>query len=1221
MKFNQIANLDLSLVKKIKVFSLALGCSIALTAFSQSSVDYDARPTMKIAEGLDEIEQVDPSSGSLLIKHIDLRIPGNAGNDIVVQRTYSSQAASAGLSATHLESHNWTALGAGWSLNVAPRLFHTNNYTVQNGTFYYGWMSTFERLCSNLAFFHYSPHTFSLQLPDGTRESLYSTGGYVATSKSNWRVTCNSGVISAKSPDGKTFDFGHYSARKIGKYAGATLPPFFAGRFPRPMDGPSETYMDAIKETDANGNWIQYEYQQFGAAISPWPMPSYNSRIGATYTAASNEAPSSLLKKIVASDGRTVTFNYESFSGRLTSISDGLGNIWRYQHLSPDTVNSRILSKVILPDGTAWEYKYAPGSFLRAKSTGTIALSEANVTARKMISIKYPAGGSVSYFYEYYSQQGSIGGLYLYLRGERVRQRIRSTGETWSYAYTRGGTGQYNTTTIVGPLGTETYKFMGPSYAITSVAGYPPSSYQNNAWRVGKLIQRTYVDGSTDTYVWQNRLLYNNLYTRISELGFVHDQSVWTADLASKTTVRDGATYNATYANYDAYGNPGTIVESGPNGGSRTKTLTYLNDTTKWIIGRLKDETYPGVSTTRTFDANGNLLSINRDGVTTSLTYDSEGNVATKIMPRGLVYTYSKFKRGIAQNEVQPEGIVITRTVDEIGHITSETNGEGHTSSYTYDGLNRVTSMTTPIGNAKAFVYTANSKTATRGALTETTQYDGFGRPSSVTLGGITKSIAYDAFDRKTFESNPGANVGTSYQYDGLDRVIRITNSDDTYQTITYGAGNKTVTNERGKSTIYTYRSYGNPAEQYLMTIAAADTSANIALTRNAKDLVVTASQGGITRSYGYDSRYYLTSITNPETGVTTYERDEAGNIISRVVGASGATAYVYDGQNRLINVTYPGTTPSVTNSYNKIDKLLSANSSAGNRSYAYDANGNLTNETLMVDGISLATAYSYNENDQLISMTYPVANNVVNYVPDVLGRPTQVSGYISKIQYWSSGQIKQIDYANGTVTHYDQHMRLWPSSFRTQKDSVDYINTGYTYDGNGNLVSMADSVDRSYNRTLGYDDIDRLTSIDGPWGSGTLSYSGAGNLTSQVLGASGLHYTYDASNRLSSVSGIRATSYTYDDYGDVVTGSGSTYNYDSVPNLRCINCDNDSNKTEYAYDATNHRLSVKRAGVTSYEMYGTNGIQLIEYTPDQSNKLVEYIYLGGKRVAQRVSP
>jgi YD repeat-containing protein len=40
-----------------------------------------------------------------------------------------------------------------------------------------------------------------------------------------------------------------------------------------------------------------------------------------------------------------------------------------------------------------------------------------------------------------------------------------------------------------------------------------------------------------------------------------------------------------------------------------------------------------------------------------------------------------------------------------------------------------------------------------------------------------------------------------------------------------------------------------------------------------------------------------------------------------------------------------------------------------------------------------------------------------------------------------------------------------------------------------------------------------------------------------------------------------------------------------------------------------------------TYEAYAADGTLLIEHTPANANKLVEYIYLNGKRIAQRVTP
>jgi YD repeat-containing protein len=326
----------------------------------------------------------------------------------------------------------------------------------------------------------------------------------------------------------------------------------------------------------------------------------------------------------------------------------------------------------------------------------------------------------------------------------QVSKATTSDGGVWTYTYNRSSTqNQYDVTTITTPSGTETYKHMGVGYFKPTPGTSDllrPNACSPSApdpWKLGLLVEKS-VDGlATETYTWTRRLLSPDEYQVIRSWALLRENPFTTLFyvplLAGVSRTVDGASYTTTYSNFDTYGNPGTIVESGPNGGNRTTTRTYLNDTAKWIIGRLKDESFTGSSTTRLFDANGNLTSITREGVTTSHTYDSQGNVATTTQPRGLLYTYSNYKRGIPQTEAQPEGVTIARVVDYMGNITSETNGEGHTTAYTYDGLNRVTSVDYPLGATKTIAYTATSQTATRQDLVETIQFDGFARPSSIT--------------------------------------------------------------------------------------------------------------------------------------------------------------------------------------------------------------------------------------------------------------------------------------------------------------------------------------------------------------------------------------------------------------------------------------------------------------------------------------------------------
>ncbi|MCS4295487.1 YD repeat-containing protein [Comamonas sp. BIGb0152] len=931
--------------------------------------------------------------------------------------------------------------------------------------------------------------------------------------------------------------------------------------------------------------------------IFAWFTTKIINRNGNNATIKYKASASSEISSIVTNDGRNIAFTYADSGARTPRLSQirSAGQTWNYAYQAiPNVLYSYFLTSVTRPDGTAWKYAYngnlnnLPGSHV-------------------MKNVTYPQGGIIKYTYDFVYFDNQANPL---SRSTVVKSKSSSNGGNWSFAYTPGGLNKYDTTTATTPTGSIVYQHVGPNY-----------SSSGTVWMVGLLISKKTGNTQTETYAWDKQKISSENYFRPGAFVTKVDSGETNAPiLTKKTTVRDGATYAMTNSQFDSYGNPRTVVESGTSGGSKTTNISYYVNTSKWIINRPQNESFSGSAISRVFDGNGNMTSITEDGITTSYRYDAQGNMIAKTLPRSQVHSYSSFKRGISQSESQPESISITRQVDDAGNVTLETNGDGRSTKMKYDGLNRITSIDYPAGSSVSVAYTATTKTATRGALVERTVYNGFGQATSVTLGGIARKFTVDVLGRRTFESDPDSNAGTTYQFDILNRVTRISNADNTNSSISYGAGSKRVTDERGKVSIYTYRAYSNPDQQFLMGVSAPEASASVVITRNSKDMIASATQAGLTRSYKYNSNYYLESITNPETGVTKYGRDAAGNMTSSSVGSSATTRYAYDAQNRLTSISYPSGTPNVSQTYSKTHRLLTASSSTGNRIYTYDANGNMSSETLVVDGQTFKASYTYNALDQLASISYP-SGTTVSYSPNVLGRPTQVSGYVRNVNYWPSGQIRQMNYSNGTSTEYNQNSRLWPSTFTTRRGGgAQYNNNSYSYDGVGNLTSICDSADADYNRTLGYDDINRLVTSNGSWGSGSVTYGGNGNITSQKFGSSTRSYNYDSNNKLTSTKNAGADFYySYDAYGNIVVGDNKKYTYDNASNLICVDCDSQASKVVYAYDAQNNRSSIVKSGVKSYEFYNSSHNLLVEYSPAELHKATEYIYLGGKRVAQRV--
>ena len=462
--------------------------------------------------------------------------------------------------------------------------------------------------------------------------------------------------------------------------------------------------------------------------------------------------------------------------------------------------------------------------------------------------------------------------------------------------------------------------------------------------------------------------------------------------------------------------------------------------------------------------------------------------------------------------------------------------------------------------------------------------------------------------------------------------MTRIThNTDASYRTFTYSSSGGTPTlavrDERNFITTHSYRAYGDPDKPLVMNIAAPVAAASVSIARNGRGLVTSATQSGVTRQFNYNTSYFLTSTVQPEVGTTTYGRDAVGNMTTKQVGSSGTTTFDYDGRNRLWRVTYPGGSPSqVTNVYWRTDKLRTVTNAVATRTYGYDSNQNLTTESLVVDGLTLAATYNYNANDQLASIVYPVLNRTVTFSPNALGRPTNIAvpaGSMLAASFWPNGQVYDIAYAGGSRVTYGQNTREWLNTITVKTgDGVSRIASTLSYDVAGNVYNIADSVDASYNRTLAFDGINRLTTTTGPWGTGSVTYDGRGNVLSQVLGSETRTNSYDAQNRLSSVErnfgpsgGTSAYAISYDVYGNAVSAASDTYTFDNASNIVST-----SSGRAFAYDGTNTRVRTSYAGVTTYEFRSAHGLLLAEWRKQSGfyDALKEHMHLAGKEVAEQ---
>lgn len=1143
-------------------------------------------------------EKVDPFTGKLQIHMIDFSIPGPAGMDLVVQRSYHS---------LNEQLEDPTPYGLGWTMHFG-RVMGYARFGICNLQNAFG------------------KNSAVVELPDGSRQPLYpdpSRTHFLTTT--GWKGQCApGGGMNVWSPDGTRYEMTHPG--------GLIGPP-----------GAAQQSYYTEKIVDKHGNEINITYEA--------------------------QILYKVIKEITTSDGRKLVFKYKdapSGSDILESITDesmpGFSpRMVEYKYdTMPDAAHAYLLREVILPHGKVWRYEYHP--------TRPMAPGGGTPGSWSMKTVTYPDGGSVTYNYAFVD----------FSPGERLPKSTVVTqrtvdGATWNYSYAPatqnydGSDLSWNSdspmvdkTLVQGPDGTTNYQHIGFKSCETDLRFF----YLMGAQLSRRTVSGDFVEGHTNSYTPRE----------ISKVTIQHPGDVPTAPettpqiamLKKKIVVRGkysggtvlGSMATTEYKDFDAYGNPQRIEEKGESAQYqyvRNTNITYFNDPANWIIGVPDDETIEGVGTiTRNLDDKGRVLSESRFGVPTSYTYAATGDLASKTDARGKSVGYSNYKRGIAQTETHPEQVEIHRAVDGAGNIDWEEDGERNRTAYQYDQLNRVTKITPPAGLAIEVFWNmpdpdgnfGAGRLITRGNSREFTWRDGFDRPikirSSDTLRGETleQIMRYDNTGRKVFTSypysgNPLAIKGMGLKYGIGNQVIEAIHDFDPAAPDVPRPSRKVedmgqlinVTNERGKLFQYIYRHYGSHDQRDLLEVKTPEPGTNMLIVRNGVGQPTSIKQDGVERTFTYDPRYFMTSSADPEVGIIDYGRDGVGNMISRKLRGFANTIYTYDDLNRLKTVTYPDATPAVTYTYYRNNLLKTLGNGVANRSYNYDPNGNLDDETLQIGARSFFVDYEYNNMGALQRLKYPSGRSTT-YNPDAWGRSTAAVPYVNALTRHPSGQIASMTYANNVTTHMGQNNRLWPDSLRFSNGAGAFINSSYIYDDNGNTKTISDSADSSFNRQLGYDDVDRLTSATGSWGQGSFEYDGRGNITEQRYGFAALFYGYNTqTNRLDSTvmfnQGAQILeNFQYDRNGNMSRLHGIDYRYNEANQMVCAKCTKPDrigdrlDRIDYTYDGAGTRVKAEDRLGETYYMYSKGGKLLWEILP--SGRTKEYFYLDGRQVGTR---
>ena len=517
-----------------------------------------------------------------------------------------------------------------------------------------------------------------------------------------------------------------------------------------------------------------------------------------------------------------------------------------------------------------------------------------------------------------------------------------------------------------------------------------------------------------------------------------------------------------------------------------------------------------------------------------------------------------------------------------------------------YDVLDRATSVTLPDNSTTTTAYTVDNGSHTL----VTTVTDALHNVQATHTNGSGKTV-------KTIQkSGPDGEITTSFEYDGIQRLVRVTDTEGNVTTSVYDMGDRRteVSHPASGITSFTYDPLGN------------------VLTKQTANM---AEEGKmITYTYDY---HRLTGISYP---------DHPENNVK----------YYYGGRNA---------------SHNRIGRLMMREDGTGAIEYFYGKMGEVTKtrRTLIVPNQAIATyvtQWTYDSHNRLLEMIYPdeekvtYSYNLGGLLEKVRGEKSYGYDYITKLGYDKFEQRSYLKYCNGAETFYtyDDRRRLSNLAVNSGNKTImdnDYTfdavsnvlsvannaslpasgNAGgrmshaYTYDGLYRLVSAtgtytgADSKSASYTLAMGYDNMHRIKSKSQHLTQDNVQFNGTLNVGYD------LSYTYGTeAGKKFQLASVKDVNYrTEETPGDNNIENNHVYLYDKNGNLVYVNTGRmmkdghnevGTRERKLIWDEENRLLAVDDNGFVSNYWYDADGERTVKTSGESDQVYVNGVFSGG---------
>ncbi len=266
-----------------------------------------------------------------------------------------------------------------------------------------------------------------------------------------------------------------------------------------------------------------------------------------------------------------------------------------------------------------------------------------------------------------------------------------------------------------------------------------------------------------------------------------------------------------------------------------------------------------------------------------------------------------------------------------------------------------------------------------------------------------------------------------------------------------------------------------------------------------------------------------------------------------------------------------------------------------------------LTRRSLIRDGNLHDTRYSNHDahgNPGRVQQSGPNSSSATRYAYDGLGRVTAIThadGTRRGFAYGGYGLDTVTDERGQQLRHRYRSFGDPEERWLTAIESPALASANLAISRNG-LGQVTELRQNGVSRRYGYDSRCFLTSSSEPEASlTTYGRDAVGNLIARTTAGATATYSYDGLGRLRGITYPSGT---------------PAARFDHASDLRCGDCGK-SGESSYDYDAEHRLVRARRAGLTTYYLYGHDGDLLFESEPSRGLSR-EHAYLGGHRLATR---